>query len=390
MNSKISRPLLLDSLISFCQGISIILLPSVGLEIRGFFSPENVDWVWSLIFLPGVLSALVAMRAYPKFISAWGYHQVYQVGVFFNAIFFILLFAFVAIENISFWPILLLATVFQGIGFAWITASINVRVAVYFSENLHAGLSGVHSFFCLGAFFCPLYVEFVRRVYDWQFVCWPPAILLMSLVFLIQPVSNAPIYSKPVCKRKISYEEYTVYILIFLYGFAEATIGNWAAVFIGEVKQLQSETVAICLAIFWIFMAIGRMVGSVLARRVSRMLLHRSYIAIAFFGSILIITSSHRWETVFAYALTGLGCSVFFPFATSLAAMINKGMDDVVSAASISALLIGIGMSGPVAGILLNFGSVSVQALFLVAAILFLTLFISLTALSILRKDQLE
>lgn len=383
------RPLSFDALISFCQGISIILIPSLGLEIRSFFDPRHTDWIWSLIFVPCIGTSLIAMRIYPRVISVIGNHSTYRIGIIANVLFFVFLYLFTCLPPETGIYLLLPAMVFQGIGFAWITAAINMRVAVYFPSNLHSGLSGVHSLFCIGAFFCPLYVEGLRHIGHWKYACIAPAVVLILTAVFLDPVcgkADNPEYKK----RPVYRFEKFIYLLIFLYGIAEAILGNWAAVFIGEVKGFPSSVVSSALSVFWIFMAAGRLSGSFFARRISRILLHAVYTFTALAGACLILISIKPWHAVAAYAVTGLGCSVFFPFSTSLAAHANREMDEHVSAGAITALLAGIGISGPAAGVLLNAGSLQVDSLFIASGFIFLCLTVFVCSLLILRRDQLK
>jgi fucose permease len=137
-----------------------------------------------------------------------------------------------------------------------------------------------------------------------------------------------------------------------LYAFAEGTFGNWAILYLQDVKRLPETVAAGALSVFWMAMVAGRLLTSVLVLRVrpSRIWVTLPVLMIAAF--LLLPYADTPVLGIGLFALSGLACSAFFPLSIGIATQRFEGHVAWVSSILIAALMVGVGLGSWLVGLL--------------------------------------
>ncbi|HLA05007.1 MAG TPA: MFS transporter, partial [Syntrophales bacterium] len=169
-----------------------------------------------------------------------------------------------------------------------------------------------------------------------------------------------------------------------LYAFAEGTFSNWAIIYLHESKNLPETAGALALSLFWAFLAVGRLLVSVLAvfmpsERIWRML--PLFMALVF---IMLPYADSSLVGVGLFALAGLSCSAFFPLTIRLASKSFPSHVAWVSSIITGALMVGIGIGTFATGLLTE--RLSLEVIYTISALYPLSAF--LLVIVFLRRAQ--
>ncbi len=137
-----------------------------------------------------------------------------------------------------------------------------------------------------------------------------------------------------------------------LYAFAEGTFGNWAVLYLQDVKHLPDTVAAAGLSVFWGSMVAGRLLISILVLRVPPQRIW-IFLPVLMAGVFLLMPYANTAVLgIGLFALAGLACSGFFPLSIGLASRRFEDHVPWVSSMLIAALMVGVGLGSYVIGIL--------------------------------------
>jgi fucose permease len=141
-------------------------------------------------------------------------------------------------------------------------------------------------------------------------------------------------------------------VIAVLYAFAEGTFGNWAVLYLQDVKHLPETVAASALSVFWAAMVGGRLLTSVLVLKLAPRYIWLSLPGLMIVAFLLLPYADTPARGIAGFALAGLACSAFFPLSIGLASQRFDRHVPWVSSMLIAALMVGVGLGSYVIGLL--------------------------------------
>jgi fucose permease len=137
-----------------------------------------------------------------------------------------------------------------------------------------------------------------------------------------------------------------------LYAFAEGTFGNWAILYLQDVKHLPETVAAAALSVFWAAMVSGRLLTSVLVLRIAPQRIWVMLPLLMIVAFLLLPYANTPALGIGLFALSGIACSAFFPLSIGIASKRFPEHVPWVSSMLIAALMVGVGLGSWVVGVL--------------------------------------
>ena len=141
-------------------------------------------------------------------------------------------------------------------------------------------------------------------------------------------------------------------VIAELYAFAEGTFGNWAVLYLQDVKHLPETVAASALSVFWAAMVGGRLLTSVLVLKLAPRYIWLSLPGLMIVAFLLLPYAAAPGRGIAGFALACLACSAFFPLSIGLASRRFEKHVPWVSSMLIAALMVGVGLGSYVIGLL--------------------------------------
>jgi len=141
-------------------------------------------------------------------------------------------------------------------------------------------------------------------------------------------------------------------VIAVLYAFAEGTFGNWAVLYLQDVKHLPETVAASALSVFWAAMVGGRLLTSVLVLKLAPRHIWLALPALMVLAFLLLPYADTPTRGIAGFALAGLACSAFFPLSIGLASQRFENHVPWVSSMLIAALMVGVGLGSWLVGLL--------------------------------------
>jgi fucose permease len=141
-------------------------------------------------------------------------------------------------------------------------------------------------------------------------------------------------------------------VIAVLYAFAEGTFGNWAVLYLQDVKHLPETVAATALSAFWAAIVGGRLLTSVLVLKLAPRHIWLSLPGLMMVAFLLLPYADTPLRGIAGFALAGLACSAFFPLSVALATQRFGKHVPWVSSMLIAALMLGVGLGSYVIGVL--------------------------------------
>lgn len=203
----------------------------------------------------------------------------------------------------------------------------------------------------LCAFLAPVLMgSFQGMGLGWRSAIWLAAavVALLSLRFGREPMPNAPHasgqtdLSRPAPSRQPLPSAFWAYWTVLFLGVAvEWCMVTWGGDFLQQAAALTPARAASLVGLFLLAMFLGRIGGTLLARRIAAATLLLSTIGIALIGFPLFWLAPTLPLTLIGFFLTGLGTGSFFPFAMAAANSVAPAQTDRANAR----VVLGIGLS---------------------------------------------
>lgn len=133
--------------------------------------------------------------------------------------------------------------------------------------------------------------------------------------------------------------------------FAEGSGSNWSAVYLTEVTHASAAVGAYCVTGFAATMALGRLTGDRIVRRLGPVWTVRIGGALAVLGAFAVVAARTPWLGIAGFAAIGLGIATGVPLA--IAAAGRSGRDSGAAVAGVSTITYTAGLlAGPSVGAL--------------------------------------
>lgn len=133
--------------------------------------------------------------------------------------------------------------------------------------------------------------------------------------------------------------------------FAEGSGSNWSAVYLTDVTHASAAIGAYCVTGFAATMALGRLTGDRIVRRLGPVWTVRIGGALAVLGAVAVVAARTPWLGIVGFAATGLGIATGVPLA--IAAAGRSGRDSDAAVAGVSSITYTAGLlAGPSVGAL--------------------------------------
>jgi MFS family permease len=361
---------------SLVLGVALILIPASSFIIKSPDASGITDQQYGLLFLPMISAAILATFFLDRVVRRMGRRKVFYAAITCVLAYHLGLAGLTRTvgNNLQSFMLLLGAELALGAGFGSLLAILNLLVVELFPEHRDPALTGLHGFLGVGCALSPLVVSFYYERGIWQQSVWMTFGVLA--VFALAAVAGRAV---PPEDRSHPDEFHPIHLKgagplplgarLFLaasvcYGMAESIIGNWTILFLTEEKTFSLQTASVCLSLFWTFVTVGRVLAAFLTLKVEARFLHRISPVLTLAGLLLVLgTASEIWIPL-PYIVVGLGCSYFFPLNISLATQYHDRWREVLSALSVTGLMLGVGLGSTVVGFLRDWHVINLQFAF--------------------------
>ncbi|MBX3013674.1 MAG: MFS transporter [Caldilineaceae bacterium] len=230
----------------------------------------------------------------------------------------------VGLSTLATYPLLFGAMLVIGLGTGAIEVGGNGLIVALHRQAQGRFLNLLATFHGIGATLAPLFAAWLMAGGEgWRqlFLYSVPLALLLALLFAITP---GPPAAQPgqhnldwavLRRRGFSPTMIAFYLAIGLYVATELGIAAWIVEYLIQSKGIVQTTAAYYLSVFFAFVMVGRLVGSVLVERIGYL---RS-ILFAAIGALVCILLALLGPPALAFALpvSGLFCSIIFPTITA-------------------------------------------------------------------------
>ena len=356
------------------QGLTLVSFPAssaVLKQMHGFSDAE-----YGAIFLPQVALAVIGALGGGALASRLGLKVLLGWALLINAVSQLLLAGSMLLPPAAAFIAVLLGTACLGLGFGASGAPLNGLPPLFFPQRRDTALVALHTLLGLGLAIGPLVASPFIMAGRWA--GFP--LLLASLCALLAaaafvqrfprdgeerptPASGRMAMCDPMplpAMRPQALRDHPVRtagfwlftVIAVLYAFAEGTFGNWAVLYLQDVKHLPETVAASALSVFWAAMVGGRLLTSVLVLKLAPRLIWLSLPGFMIVAFLLLPYASTPTRGIAGFALAGLACSAFFPLSIGLASQRFEKHVPWVSSMLIAALMVGVGLGSYVIGLL--------------------------------------
>jgi len=335
------------------QGLALVTVPAASLV---FIDPAKFNFSsseYGSLFIPQVVTSIIASLLSPSFARKWGMKSVYRAGLIFNIMSMALIAAsqLAAGDHHAAYLLVILGTALVGAGFGSTLPIINVYATSFFPKNSASALTVLHTLLGVGTAMAPLLVAFLVKAGWWLLPVFVVAALLIILAgAFILPLGDerravdtrspqaAPGVFLPVRVRLFM-------LIVFLYGYCETFFANWAIIFLNKEKAVDLQDAGYTLAAFWLAVSLGRIMVAVLSVWVSPRWVYRSLPVLITVSLAAVTRASSPMTGILAFALAGFSCSAFFPLTFSLGQQGFEPIAERVSGWIMAAYMLGYGMA---------------------------------------------
>jgi len=253
---------------------------------------------------------------------------------------------------------LFLSLMVVGLVGAFMQVSLNVYAGRLEKQLKVTVMSRCHGFWALGLMAGSVFVVWLAGLgilASILTITTAAAVFGAAIALLLPRLAGEDRSTRPPLRRRLrDLPRALVYISLFVMAvaMAEGAMSDWLAIYLAERLPEGATYAGIAVSIFAGFLALGRLVGDSLKRRLGAVRLARATLGLAVIGLGMMILPL---PLIFAYggfAFMGLGLSVGFPLGVSAVA----SLDDIYEAPNIaimsSVALCGFLIGPPIIGLL--------------------------------------
>ena len=367
------------------QGIALILFPAAGPLLTDPAYHGLSSGQFGLLFAPQIVAAIVASALAARLADRFGMQRVLRAGLAADLLAMLLLagsHAAISRRDTAF-VALLLATGAIGAGFGFTLSALNAYAFDLFRDRADAAVTALHVMTGLGQVGASLILNAFIGFGAW----WGgPLAVAVALAAMSAFQAGQPLPSR---RGRASTSEFAGHRLpgrvwlyaavVFLYGMAEATFGNWSAIYLEQDAGLAMAEAGLALSAFWGAVTAGRALFALIAVRFRPQPLYRVSPFVVAAAFVLLPSANGLGPSMLALGLAGLALSFFFPLSVSLASAEQPDKAPAVSGALVAAIMLGSGLSANAIGFVREavglptiFRASSVYALVMAAIVVYL------------------
>jgi len=356
------------------QGLTLVSFPASSAVLKQMHGISDAEY--GAIFLPQVALAVIGALGGGALASRLGLKVLLGWALLINAVSQLLLAGSTLLPPAAAFIAVLLGTACLGLGFGASGAPLNGLPPLFFPQRRDTALVALHTLLGLGLAIGPLVASPFIMAGRWA--GFP--LLLASLCALLAaaafvqrfprdgeerstPASSRMAMCDPMplpAMRPQALRDHPVRtagfwlftVIAVLYAFAEGTFGNWAVLYLQDVKHLPETVAASALSVFWAAMVGGRLLASVLVLKLAPRHIWLSLPGLMIVAFLLLPYANTPTRGIAGFALAGLACSAFFPLSIGLASQRFEKHVPWVSSMLIAALMVGVGLGSYVIGLL--------------------------------------
>jgi fucose permease len=330
------------------QGVALVTFPAASTI---FTSPSYYglsNTAYGGMFLPQAVTAIASSLLGAGLTRRLGIKRVFILGLVANLVsMVVLLLSQLAIHNTPVaYAMLLFATACLGIGFGLTVPSLNTFVADFFPQTIERAVLILNALLGLGTVLAPVFVSIFIGLGAWAGLPLLVAILVTALLLfsLRLPLQVSTVGAASTGARAGLPSRFWLFAgFALLYGVVETMNGNWASLYMTTDIGATATVATLALTAFWGMVTIGRVLFAAIERAFpgQRTFHLLPFVAALALAIIAIIPGGSPGLALFAFALSGLGCSALLPLTISF------GQEALVAiAASVAGYLIAFYQTG--------------------------------------------
>lgn len=300
-----------------------VMLPSLVRQVEGRFAVD--DAAFGIAFLAGALAYATSSFAGGYLTERIGRRVVLGVAA-------LVIVSGLVLEGTAttWWPAFWAGNVLVGLGSGSIDGGMNGLVLALTTGGRGRALNLLHLFFSIGALLSPLLIgQLVSGGLEWQqvIVGTAGAALAIMVAIWIVPMptglrhpGTAAAAAKSsrgdVGRRRIGRRPLALLgVAIACYVAAEVGVSNWLVRFLDRADL---DTATFALSVFWAGLALGRVVASRIADRISHARLTAVASMVAGIAIVVAVASPSIELSIAAFAVTGFAFGPVFPMIIAI------------------------------------------------------------------------
>jgi len=306
------------------QGIALVTFPAASTILTDPSEYDLSSTQYGTLFLPQVITAIIAALLAGGLSGRFGTKRVYLVGLAASLVSMalLLLSSFLTDEQSVAYALLLLATASLGAGFGFTVPALNTLTAAFNPTAVNRWILVLNALLGLGTVLAPVFVAIFDGLGFWWGLPLLSAALLVVLIVvsLRLPLQTAVRRAATAPARLEIPRRFWVYAgFAVLYGMCETVNGNWAQLDMTSELGASTTQAALALTAFWSMVTVGRVFFAAVQRTISaRVTYHLLPFVLA--GAFVLIALLPRDEPALgtlAFGIAGLGCSALLPLTIS-------------------------------------------------------------------------
>lgn len=340
------------------QGIALVLFPAAGTLLTDPDFHDLSSSQFGALFTPQLITAIIASLLAARVAQRFGMKRVLRLGLACDALALILLATsqfFIGSGSLPF-LILLAATASLGAGFGFTLTALNAYAFDLFPGREDSAVTALHVFTGMGQAGASLTLGlFIGLGFWWGAPLAITALIAVMIVFQFSLVltlsgDNTADDRSSDNQRGLPVRAWLFAVVAFAYGGIEGTVANWAPIYLEADAGLTMADAALGLSLFWIGVAVGRVIFSALAVRMNVKPLY--VVAPLVIGALFVLlpTISGPIPNFVTMAGLGLAASFYFPYTISLASAEFPRQLALISGLLVSSFQVGFGLSANLIG----------------------------------------
>ncbi len=302
--------------IAACIGILIfgIIMAVLGAVLPSVIEKYEIDKIDAgSLFLLLTFGMLLGSVVFGPVVDRYGYKAllILCTGII-----------FLGFEGIAYAPSMaLLQFSLFIIGFAGgvINGGTNALVSDISGEGRSSGLAYLGVFFGIGAFGVPFTLGTLLSYFSYETLIAVAGLLVLLPLLFFTVIS----YPKPKQSQGFPVRDgirllrepslLLMGFILFMQSGMEMTMSGWTATMLNEELQVDAQRAVLILSLYWIGLMFARIVMGKILGKISRALVLRICIVIAFSGSLMLLFANDLTLAVPGIILVGIGFAACFP-----------------------------------------------------------------------------
>lgn len=263
------------------------------------------------------------------------------------------------------YALLLVATALYGFSFGVAGGPWSVYPPSLFPKAKSSAIASVYTVFGLGLTVGPLLVHVATSHGRWPVaplgICAGAACGLLLLAVTKMPDASADAAMHAVERPSLDRVVVGLFLAAsFFYATIEASIANWAVTFLTGEQRLSSENASVALATFFGAFTGGRLMTSIVIRKVAPLRLWALLPGAMLFSLLALPLATTPERAVLIYGVAGLACSGHFPLSMALSSeYVGASASARVSSWMFAALMAGVGLGAYFVGLMHAYASMA-------------------------------